>query len=253
MSQSQKDNDQKATSSGNNQPTPNPFRSGSSRYGRSSSSGSSSSGNTPPRPPAPRFGGLGSRFGSSTIEFEIRPVEDTFVRFDLGGLGDPFHRILGTELNLAHGDPQNVVKTIQNGGEAVDALIAQLEDAWKSYEINGALVVYDWQDEIKQAIGTKATGNTQTSDDEDYYDDDDDDDNNKAEPTKETRKAPVCLRAIDHVLVINVLARTRSGILLAEAPLSLESGFLERSLITDDPRLVTLARATGCLEEQIVV
>jgi len=31
--------------------------------------------------------------------------------------------------------------------------------------------------------------------------------------------------------------------------MTLEQGFLGRSLITDDPRLVALARATGCLEE----
>lgn len=255
MSDSKKDKTRSGLP-GSDQSGGSPFRSvsaSSSRSNRSSSkSGSSSGSGTPPKPPSPRFGSLGSRFGSSTIEFEIRPVEDTFVRFDLSGLGDPFHRILGTDLNLDHAEPKLIAKTISEGGEAVDTLVQHLDTSWNSYALNGALMMYAWQDDIRLVIGTKATFSPKSGDVE-YYDDDDNDDNKKAETPDETRKSPVCLRAIDHNLVLNILGRTRSGILLAEAPLSLEEGFIERSLISDDPRLVALARATGCLEEQIMV
>ncbi len=251
------DNTRKSGLPGSKQSSSNPFRSSSSRFSRSSGSGSSgsSSQSSPPlpsRPSSSRFGSLGSRFGSSTIEFEIRPVQSTFVRFDLAGLGDPFHRIMGIDLNLDHADPKLVAKTITEGGKAVDDLIEHLDLTWKSYDLHGASIVYAWQDEIRRAIGTKAPAPAASNDD-DLHDDDDNDEDNKPEIPKETRKAPVCLRAIDHNLVMNVLGRTRSGILLAEASLSLDEGFISRSLISDDPRLVALARATGCLEEQIMV
>ncbi len=50
----------------------------------------------------------------------------------------------------------------------------------------------------------------------------------------------VCARRAS--LVLNVLARTRSQLLLASAPLALERAFLERELASDDPRLIALAR-----------
>jgi hypothetical protein len=154
---------------------------------------------------------------------------------------------------MEHGEAQNVVTTIQTGGEIVDTLVEKLIEAWGTYEIRGAVAVYDWHDDLRQVIGTKAAITSNSTADDDYYDDDDDTSEKKPEQPQDMRKPPVCLRAIDHLLVMNVLARTRSGILLSGAQLSLESGFLERSLISDDPRLVALARATGCLEEQIMV
>lgn len=258
MSQSDNSNDNKPTrpsslpgrSSGSSSNT-NPFRSGSSRYG-SNRPGSSGSSNTPPKPPPPRFGGLGSRFGA-TVDFEIRPVESTFVRFDLTGLGDPFHRILGTDLDLGVVDPLAVAKALAENSDLSQSLAEELEAAWERYKLTGALLMFPWKDDIKQVIGTKPNAPARKeSDDDEYYDDDDDSDE-KQDPPKETRKSPVCLRAIDPGLVMNVLGRTRSGILLAQASLSLDEGFLTRSLISDDPRLVALARATGCLEETIMV
>lgn len=255
MSQSKND-DASNTSQSGNQPASNPFRSGSSRFGRSSgsgpsSSGSSSPGSNPPRPPSRFGGGLGSRFGSSNVEFEIQPVSDVFVRFDLNGLGDPFHRIMGAELNLAHSDPKHIIETIQAGSDLINSLVEQLEATWNSYTLTGAAIMYEWQDDIRRVIGIKPPITKPAADNNDFQDDDDEP--TKVEPVKETRIPPTCLRAIDHALVINVLSRTRSGILLAGASMSLEAGFLDRSLITDDSRLVALARATGCLEEQILV
>lgn len=252
MSQPDNPNDNKPT-----RPGGNPFGSGSSRFGTSrsgsSGSGTSQSNNTPPKPPVPpRFGGLGSRFGA-TIDFEIRPVAPTFVRFDLTGLGDPFHRILGENLNLDMAEPPAVAQALAEDGHLMQTLTEHLEAAWGKYKLTGALLIYPWEDTIRQVIGMKASPSQNSSSDEGEYDDDDDDSSKKHDPPKETRTVPVCLRAIDHVLVMNVLGRTRSGILLAQAPLSLDEGFLTRSLISDDPRLVALARATGCLEEKIVV
>ncbi|HEX2622820.1 MAG TPA: hypothetical protein VHL11_21825, partial [Phototrophicaceae bacterium] len=61
-----------------------------------------------------------------------------------------------------------------------------------------------------------------------------------------------CLRAIDLHLVLNVLARSRSQVLLTRAPLVFSQQYLNRSMMTDDPRLVALVKATGYLEEEMV-
>lgn len=64
-------------------------------------------------------------------------------------------------------------------------------------------------------------------------------------PPKNQPPGPKILEATDEAFIVNVLARTRSGLLLGDAPLSLESGYLARELVTDDFRLVEMARKTG--------
>jgi hypothetical protein len=51
---------------------------------------------------------------------------------------------------------------------------------------------------------------------------------------------------------LNVLARSRSQVLLTRAPLVFSQQYLNRSMMTDDPRLVALVKATGYLEEEMV-
>ena len=54
--------------------------------------------------------------------------------------------------------------------------------------------------------------------------------------------------ATDRALIINVLARARSCLLLPDVPLELGNAFIARTLWSDDPRLVALARQTGVEE-----
>ncbi|MEW6282092.1 MAG: hypothetical protein AB1758_26035 [Candidatus Eremiobacterota bacterium] len=56
---------------------------------------------------------------------------------------------------------------------------------------------------------------------------------------------PQVRRATHPALILNVLGRTRCGLLLPHTPLSLEEGFLRRTLTTDDPRLVEIVLNTG--------
>ena len=49
-----------------------------------------------------RFNSLRGRLGSRQLEWRIGPLTNTVVRFDLEGLGDPFHRILGTDLSAEY-------------------------------------------------------------------------------------------------------------------------------------------------------
>ena len=46
---------------------------------------------------------------------------------------------------------------------------------------------------------------------------------------------------VDQLLALNVLGRTRAGLLLPGAPLDLDPTVLARKLASDDPRLVALA------------
>jgi hypothetical protein len=58
-----------------------------------------------------------------------------------------------------------------------------------------------------------------------------------------TRKVPVL--GADPLLALNVLGRTRAGLLLPGAPLDLDPLVLGRQLASDDPRLVELASTEG--------
>ena len=196
--------------------------------------GSSPTGPTPPTSGS-RLGGL-PRFGANRANWRMVSVTNVIVRFDLDGLGDPFHRLLGTPLTAEYGDYQQAIKAIEARGPLVNELEAVLENAWQEYKLLGAVLFYPWLKELPQAM----VGRVSESDEEDEeYED-------------EKPSPPVFLRALDLRLVMNVLARTRSNILLSRAPLGLEQQYLGQSLFTDDSRLVLLARATGCIEEAVL-
>jgi hypothetical protein len=198
---------------------------------------------------------VGSPFTPSTlVRWEFVPIATTLVRLDLRGLGDPFHRLLGHPLNVEYGDLKNLSKVLEKGGDNVDELRAHLEKAWLNYGIAGAVLIYNWHDGAKNAVASRAsvdkpvklTNNTANNNDDDTLDDPD-----LGTLEEDNRDAAVCLRAIDVTLVLNVLGRTRTNLLLGDAQLSFDRRLIERSLVTDDPRLVALAHATGCIEEGI--
>jgi hypothetical protein len=231
----------------NQPPRPNPFnRPANSPFNR------------PPAPPAApnqsqQPGNLLRRapFGSNErLTWTVSSLTQTAVRFQLNGLGDPFHRLLGTPLNVEYGNPLKVLEALQKDADLRDRLEACLNDSWAKYDFKGAALIYGWDVAIAQAF----TQPTQPvippkvkNDDDDDSDADEELPDWLANPPKQ--KAAECLRAIDLGLVLNVLARVRSVVLVADTPLALEAGFLDATLLTDDPRMVALARATGCIEE----
>ncbi|NWF69189.1 MAG: hypothetical protein HXY40_08885 [Chloroflexi bacterium] len=207
----------------------------------------------PPPPPAPRFGS--APFQPSTrVEWDFVPVLRVLVRFDLRGLGDPLHRLLGHPLNLDYGTLGNLSKALEKGGDAPEALRAYLDTVWPTYELGGAALLYAWDDAVKTAVSRRvsvdkplkpANSGQNNSDDDDFSEDTSSDEADNSD-------AAFCLRAIDLGLVLNVLARTRTNLLLGSASLSFDRRLLERALVTDDPRLVALARATGSIEEGLL-
>jgi hypothetical protein len=192
------------------------------------------------------------RFNGETAMWTITPRHKTMVRVQLNGLGDPLHRILGVPLDLASGDPERLHKRLENDESLHNALLEALEQAWATYDMQGVVMLYENEDTITRSFTQKTQplpppprrpfGNSNNNND-------DDEDENNNEQEDDFVPEVQCLRAIDPALVLNILARSRANILLANAPLALETGLLQQSLLTDDPRIVELANATGCLQE----
>jgi hypothetical protein len=144
---------------------------------------------------------------------------------------------------LNNADPATLAQTIQHGGEIVNNLVQRLDEAWDAYNMQGAALVYSWNDHIKEIIANVPEMMKNTFSPNPF------DDTANAN-TSQTPISGMCLRSIDMLLVLNILGRTKSNILLGNAQLILEEGFITRSLVTNDPSLVALAQATGCIEEQ---
>lgn len=194
---------------------------------------------SPPRPPAPRFG---STQNNNQRSWVMQPLQKTVVRFDLRGLGDPFYRLLGHELNPEFGDYRKVTAVLERGGEVVRDLENLLNRVWEGYRLQGAILVYNWNADSWKTIATPPA--PAPSEDED--------ENGLPAAAPPPPVTFTCLRSIDLQLILNVLARSRSQVLLTRAPLVFSQQYLNRAVITDDPRLVNLVKATGYLEDEPV-
>lgn len=203
-----------------------------SRFG----GGSAPNNNQPASPPPSPFRPLPAR---DTVEFALLPLRGMAVRFELKGLGDPFYRLLGHEVNTENSDSRLVVRKLEQGGEDVKAIQAILDKAWEKYAFKGAAMVYSLENEalVKQLNAPSIMPK------KDFFDDDDDNEK-KDEPPKPAVKI---LRAIDMVLVLNVLGRARTQVLIGSSPTMFSQHYLNRAIVTDDPRLVALAMATGVI------
>ena len=174
-----------------------------------------------PSTPPSQLGALGTRFGSRAV-WEILPLNDTLVCFDLPAVADALltqHEVPGQE----NAEPSDIFLTaLESGKPLAEALKTELDDDWETYHLHGAILVYAWREDIRQAVSARLTA----------------------------VKAPgTYVRSLDPLLVLNVLARARTTLLLANAPLALERPFLSRAILSDDPRLVRLARSKPFSEE----
>ena len=220
-----------------------------SRFGRSSSTDKGSGSNTksavPPAPtrPSSRFSPFGNQ---QQLSWAMLPTHKVVVHFELGGLGDPFYKLLGKELNTDHGDGKVVAETLEKGGEYVGELEEKLNEIWDEYKLQGAAMVYKWNAKTWNNIATadifpaRIPGRFGQRTD-----------NNEEEEKPLPEPTYTCLRALDLQLVLNILARARTQLLLADAPLVFSQQYLNRSIVADDPRLVKLVRATGFIQEKL--
>ncbi len=233
----------------NNAPSSNPFASrpstppapppapGGSRFGQPQNNN-----NNPPQSSGSGLFGR-ARTPQPTLppnhrEWTIQPAYKMVVRFDLAGLGDPFMRLLGAEPNVDYANLETLTQTLERGGEQVDALRAQLANVWQKANLQGAALVWRYDaNEWKTICFPPVPQNDQN----------DDETNDSPPPARKPLFRT--LRALDPALVMNVLARSRSQLMIASTPLTFDAEFLCATLMSDDPRLVKLALATGCLEE----
>lgn len=223
----------------NQQQNNNPFG---SRFGKANNNNQSVP--APASPPPPRPFSRPPIPNPNQRSWQIQPLVKTVVRFELKGLGDPFYRLLDHELNPNFGDFRNVATTLEQGGEAVEEMRQMLDNVWEQYKLDGAFLVYNWNTDLWRAISTPPPSpQPQQQDSDDYADD------QPVIPPQAQQPLFHCLRALDLELVLNVLARSRSQLLITKAPLVFSQQYLTRSIMSDDPRLLALARATGYLEE----
>jgi hypothetical protein len=194
--------------------------------------------NNPPASQPSQPSRLGSPFGTQNQRgWQMQPIQKTVVRFDLRGMGDPFYRILGRDLQAEYGDLKVLAAALEKGDESTHELQVALNKAWESYRLQGAALVYNWNADTWRNVTTPPPAPAQE---------------NGEEELQQTPPPPVLftsLRSIDLQLILNVLTRSRSQVLLTRAPIVFSQEYLTRSLMSDDPRLVLLAKATGYLEE----
>jgi len=224
--------------------------SGTSRFGGSSRFGNNNNNNNNS---GSRFA---SRFGSRNtreyVEWTIAPITKEVVGISLAGLGDPFHRLLGMPLNPTYSDPKKVVEALSKDAELSEQMKVVLDEAWAKFGFRGVAMVYPMNEGIRNAytkpiqpVAPPPPKEENNEDDEEYVDEND----FSFEADNSTNQPAVCLRAIDLPFVLNILARVRSNVVIGNTPLALEMGFLDQTILIDDPRIVNIVRATGYIEE----
>ncbi|MFZ4813762.1 MAG: hypothetical protein ACOYL5_04445 [Phototrophicaceae bacterium] len=183
----------------------------------------------------------------------IIPPQRVVVRFDLNGLGDPFYRLMGKPMNSEFSQLHPLAQTLERGGEPVEALRALLNEVWAGYSLRGAALVYNTSFNVNRAMAEAFPMPGNVAQNPPKKDDDDDTPAWLGNNNPNNRRQPVVerWRAIDLALTLNVLARARTQVVLMGAPLVFGTNYLTRSLVTDDPRLVALAKASGALADAL--
>jgi len=155
--------------------------------------------------------------------WEILSLTDMLVTFDLVSIEDA----LKAEFNLSGDTPpsEQFLQLLDKDKTFAGTLKSRLDDVWERYGLHGALLVFNWREELKQAVNARLLA---------------------------SKSAGTYLRAEDPLLVLNVLGRARTTLLLANAPLALDRPFLTRTLVCDDARVVRLTRQGVYKEESLI-
>jgi hypothetical protein len=184
--------------------------------------------NTPNAPRQPQPAARQQQTGGSLLNqmnaravWEMLALTDTVIQFDIHALGKPLYDRIGIEMPEDTSDAEAVITALVSDKSLHEPLKARLDEAWESYQMCGAILVYNWREEVKQVMNMRLLA---------------------------IRESPRFVRALDSLLVLNVLARARSSLLLATAPLALERPFLTRTLASDDPRLQKLVSVSHYIE-----
>lgn len=101
-------------------------------------------------------------------------------------------------------------------------LIPLLDEAWTKFQLKGAIMISPWGEETAELFDGKS-------------------------PVKHRLKV---LRTVNPLLVLNILGRSRAKLLLPNVPVSLETQFQTRDLISTDPRLIKMVWEDAYADEQ---
>lgn len=172
---------------------------------------------TPPTPPRP--GGMLPRMGARASD-NLAPMHDQVARIDLRLIGASLYDLI--DVQVVDFDPHDIdpfMKALEANRERVDQLRQQADAYWEAHAWKGAILVYNWNDATLGAIQTRLGAFQQEQ---------------------------VALRVTDPLLALNLLGRARGSLLLPRSPVALERAFLNRSIASDDPRIIRLAQEAGC-------
>ena len=111
---------------------------------------------------------------------------------------------------------KTLISALEKDKSLTESLKAQLHEYWDQIQLTGAVHVYDWREEVKESAVRRLNA---------------------------VKAPPNYVRASDPLLVLNVLARARSYLLISSAALALDRPFLERVVMTDDPRLLSFGKS----------
>lgn len=189
----------------------------------------STPGGSPPRPSSPP-GSLFSRLGARA-SYDYIPMHDTLVMFDMHDAAPAVYEMLGITPPIKDNgtsdptDTRTLIAALDKDKALSSILRAQLDQFWTDFKIVGAVHVYDWREEVKQAATNRLNA---------------------------LKQRPNFVRAADPLLIVNVLARARSYLLIHGAALALDRPFLERIVMTDDPRLLSVVTAGQHIVDSLV-
>ncbi len=190
----------------------------------------SAPGGSPPRPSSAPPGSLFSRLGARA-SYDYVPMHDMLVMFDMHDAAPAIYEMLGIAPPVKDdgtpdpADTRTLIATLDKDKALSSALRVQLDQFWGDFKIVGAVHVYDWREEVKQAATNRLNA---------------------------TKQRPNFIRAADPMLIMNVLARARSYLLIHGAALALDRPFLERIVMTDDPRLLSVVTAGQHIVDSLV-
>ena len=163
-----------------------------------------------------------ARYGAKANESFV-PLVDEIVCFDLAAIQWENQRLL--KIVGASRPVTGMLKSIEADQATAAAFRQELDQRWAAYRLRGAALVFDWREDLRAGMALRLNA---------------------------IQRAPIYLKATDPLLVVNVLARARGALLLANAPLALERSFVDRVLASTDLRLIEYARAYGCVEASLI-
>lgn len=195
---------------------------------------SGSAGSTPgskptPPPPPPRpsnpFGSNPPRFGARASA-DLVMLHDHVLRVDLRLVGSSLYTLIGLPTaEIPPGEIEPFLKALETDKALHEPLREQLDTQWATFNWRGAVLAYTWTDASLNAITNRLSA---------------------------ARLAGDALRVVDPLLALNLLGRVRGSLLLPRSPVVLERGYLSRSLVVDDLRVIRFALQHGSVSAPLI-